>query len=67
MKVQVLFLLTLLAAGSAQAADIRTPTYESRPKFYKDGNEIKGLCIDVLKAVEKQAPEIRFALEYACL
>lgn len=64
MKIQMLCSLMLMAAMSAQAADIRTPTYESRPKFYKEGGEIKGLCIDVLKAVEKLAPDIKFVLEY---
>lgn len=51
-------------AAAAQAVEIKTPTYESKPKFYKEGNEVKGLCIDVLRMIEKAAPEIKFSVEY---
>lgn len=51
-----------MAVFSAHALDVVTPVYESRPKFFVADGEIKGLCIDVLKAIEKIAPDIRFVL-----
>lgn len=55
-------LVMLVLACTAHAVDIVTPTYESRPKFYVDDGQIKGLCIDVLKAVERLVPDIHFVL-----
>lgn len=59
-----MILAVLLQATVAIAVDVRTPTYESPPKFYRDQGAVKGLCIDVLKAIENVVPDIRFSVEY---
>jgi len=49
-------------------ADIRTAAQiESDPKFVKDGNAVTGICIDVMRAVEKIDPAIKFVGDQAWL
>lgn len=39
---------------------LRVPTFESKPKFYKENGKVKGLCIDVLSEIEKIEPKLKF-------
>jgi polar amino acid transport system substrate-binding protein len=54
------FCMLALSPVTAAAYDIRTPTYESRPKHFRENGVVKGLCIDVLKAIEDIDPSLRF-------
>lgn len=63
MRTVLSVLASALVAVSAHAADIVTPIYASPPKFFVSGGEAKGLCIDVLKAIEKIAPDVRFVVQ----
>lgn len=50
--------------GSAQALDVRTAAQDSQPKFIKEGAGMQGLCVDIFKAIERVAPELKF-VDYA--
>ena len=54
--------LTFLAFLSltAKAQELRTGAQESEPKYYRSGDKIIGLCIDVLRGIEKVEPKLRF-------
>ncbi|WP_342618259.1 ABC transporter substrate-binding protein [Rhodoferax sp. GW822-FHT02A01] len=58
-----LMALSLVAIMHASlAANVVTPIYESPPKFYVENDEAKGLCIDVLKAIERVASDLHFVV-----
>lgn len=55
------FAVNLLFPNLAFATDVRTAAQESYPKFYKSSNgKMQGLEMDIMGAIEKIAPDIRF-------
>ncbi|KRB72532.1 hypothetical protein ASE07_27065 [Noviherbaspirillum sp. Root189] len=53
-----IFLITGFTA--AQAVELRTAAEDSAPKYLMRNGEMRGLCIDFLKAIEAAAPDIKF-------
>ncbi len=57
-------ILANLALCCATAAivpvNILTPTHASKPKYYEENGVVKGLCIAVLRAIEKIEPSVKF-------
>lgn len=52
--------LLAFSALWASAVEIRTPTYHSPPKYSLVNGAPKGLCIEVIREIEKLEPGIRF-------
>ena len=53
----------MVATTSAVAAptEIRTAAQEgSEPKYVANGNAVTGVCVDIMRAIERVAPEIKF-------
>ncbi|WP_109116776.1 transporter substrate-binding domain-containing protein [Azospirillum sp. TSO22-1] len=44
----------------ANAIELRTAAQDSSPKYYQSGNEMKGLAVDIMQAIERVQPEIKF-------
>ncbi|MFC7518613.1 substrate-binding periplasmic protein [Herbaspirillum sp. GCM10030257] len=44
----------------ARAVELRTAAEDSAPKYLMRNGEMSGLCIDILKAIEAAAPDIKF-------
>jgi glutamate/aspartate transport system substrate-binding protein len=47
-------------ATSAHAIEVRTAAQDSQPKFIKEGTAITGLCIDLIKAIERTDADLKF-------
>lgn len=65
-KLNVLYifiLISLTGASFSYGSELKTEYQNSYPKYYltdnKDKKEVVGLCIDMIKAVEKKLPEIK--------
>ncbi len=54
------FLIVFPSTAYAELYNLKTPTFDSRPKYYKENNKIIGLCIDLLHEVEKVEPALKF-------
>lgn len=39
---------------------LKTPTFESKPKHFIENGKVIGMCIDVLKEIEKIEPRLKF-------
>lgn len=49
------------AAGACAEVELRVAAQEeTAPKYLSDGAGVSGLCVDVLRALERVAPELRF-------
>jgi len=55
-----LSLLAIAVCLTLSAADLRTGAQDSSPKYYLDGTQMKGLCVDLIKAVERADPSLKF-------
>ena len=62
MKNFVFYFLILLNSNYIFATNytLRVPTFESKPKSYKQNGKVTGLCIDVLSEIEKIEPKLKF-------
>ena len=57
-----LLLIPLLSAGVVQAIEIKTAAQESAPKYFtNEDNSMAGLCVDIIRAIERTDPEIKFS------
>ncbi len=64
MVLRVFIGLLLLVSGAVGAMEIRTAAQDSAPKFVALGNNVAGgLCVDIMRAIEKIDPSIRFVGE----
>ena len=53
-------LLIVVCLGKAGALELITAGYESKPKYYYlESGEVGGLCVDIIRAVEKSDPTVR--------
>jgi polar amino acid transport system substrate-binding protein len=57
----------LCSAPSASAVELKTAAQETSPKFVKTGNTMGGIAVDVMRALEKLDPTIRFVGEQTIL
>lgn len=55
----ILFTFATLA-GSAPAINLKTVAHDSPPKFMLQDGTMTGVCVDIIKAIEQAAPDIRF-------
>lgn len=57
-----LILLSLVCTGDVHAIELKTAAQESAPKYFKnENNSMTGLCIDIIRAIERTDPEIKFS------
>ncbi len=54
-------ILVPLTSTAAFALDVRTAAQDSQPKFIKSGSTVTGLCVDVIKAIERADPDLKFS------
>jgi ABC-type amino acid transport substrate-binding protein len=63
-----LVILAGLVSPSVVAAEIRTAAQEdSEPKYLNEGGKVVGLCIDIMRAIERLDPGLRFSGEQTWL
>lgn len=56
--------LLACAAMSAAATELRTAAQEdSEPKFVSQNGKVSGLCVDIMRAIEKTDPSLKFVGE----
>lgn len=56
-----LALAAWLAAAPASATDLRTAAQEdSEPKYWNENGKVVGLCVDIMRAMEKVDPALHF-------
>lgn len=61
MKLTLTILLMSLLPLPAYAIDLKTAAQESAPKYERGADgKMEGLCIDIMKAIEKTDPQIKF-------
>jgi ABC-type amino acid transport substrate-binding protein len=54
--------LLAIAAMNAAATELRTAAQEdSEPKFVSQGGKVSGLCVDIMRAIEKTDPTLKFS------
>lgn len=56
----LLSVLSMAVCHTLPAADLRTGAQDSSPKYYLEGTQMKGLCVDLIKAVERTDPTLKF-------
>ncbi len=56
-----LVLLLMAMASGTHALEIRLAVQDSPPKFFRQGERWSGICVDIMRAIEYVAPELRFA------
>lgn len=57
------FIKTLILSWNAAYAEtiyLKTPTFDSKPKYYMENKKVIGLCIDLLNEIEKLEPTLKF-------
>lgn len=59
-KKYVLSLFLFLIVYVLAAVEIRTVAQESHPKYILENNVMTGICIDIMEAISRKDPEIRF-------
>ena len=59
--VALLGLFCALCFSSAFSVEVRTAAQDSQPKYIKSGTQIAGLCVDIMKAVERIDPALTFS------
>lgn len=66
---KIMLLLMLTVSNLIFSIDIKTTAQDSAPKFFiEEGqNEVIGICIDVMRAIEKVDPDIKFKGEQVFL
>ena len=55
-----LVLLATLCSTASVALDLRVAPQDSAPKFVKQGEVWRGICVDIMRAIEYVDPEVRF-------
>ncbi len=57
-----LFLFYMLSAEYVQAIELKTAAQDSAPKYFvNEDHSMAGLCVDILRAIERTDPEIKFS------
>ena len=60
MSLKWLVLLAAFCSTAGAAFDLRMAAQDSAPKFIKEGEAWRGICVDIMRAIEYVDPEIRF-------
>jgi glutamate/aspartate transport system substrate-binding protein len=50
-----------VSCTEAPAIELRTAAQDSSPKYYLENGKMKGLCIDIMRAIEVTDPELKFS------
>lgn len=59
-KIIIVLLISLLINYSLSAIEIKTAAQESHPKYILENGNMTGICMDIMKAIMKEDPEIIF-------
>lgn len=59
--VDVIICCSLILSADLHAVELRAAAQDSAPKYYLDEGEMRGLCVDIMKAMEAIDPHLRFS------
>jgi len=59
-KIYILIILLCNISLHAFTIELNTAAQDSAPKYFLENNNMKGLCVDIMEAIEKMDPTIKF-------
>lgn len=59
-KIYILIIFLCNLSLHALTIELNTAAQDSAPKYFLENNNMKGLCIDIMEAIEKIDPKIKF-------